>query len=109
MDTNTSKCILLFKKIFTSFTPLLSRVSCTIPTIFLMLLMIVCIVLIWFLLNLLQESGNLDAIFKVRRQKKKDKIIKLVLLLTSPPPRQRPYFFKVQKTTFFVKYIFTLA
>ena len=52
-------------------------------------------------MNLLQESGNLDTIFKVRRQKNKDKIIKLVLLLTSPPPRQRPYFFKVQKNYIF--------
>ena len=28
--------------------------------------MIVCIVLIWFLLTFIQESGNLDAIFKVQ-------------------------------------------
>ena len=33
--------------------------------------MILCIVIIWFLLTVLQESGNLDAIFIVCRKKKK--------------------------------------
>ena len=39
------------------------------------------LVLIWFLLTFLQELGNLDAIFKVRR-KIINKISKLVLALT---------------------------
>ena len=43
------------------------------------LLMIVCIVLIWFILSFLQESGILDATFKVS-WKIKNKIIKLVLV-----------------------------
>ena len=45
----------------------------------------VCIVLIWFLLTVLQESTNLDAIFIVCR-KIKNKISKLVFALTPPPP-----------------------
>ena len=50
-----------------------------------MLLMFVCIVLIWFLLTSLQEAGNLEAIFKVRR-KEKNTISKLVLAPTPSPP-----------------------
>ena len=45
----------------------------------------VCIVLIWFLLTVLQESSNLDAIFIVCR-KIKNKISKLVFAPTRPPP-----------------------
>ena len=48
------------------------------------LLMIVCIVLIWFILTVLQESSNLDVIFIVCR-KIKNKISKFVFLLTPPP------------------------
>ena len=48
------------------------------------LLMMVCILLIWFILTVLQESSNLGAIFIVCR-KINNKISKLVLLLTPPP------------------------
>ena len=45
--------------------------------------MIVCIVLIcFFLLSVLQESGNLDAIFIVGRKKEEEIISKLVLVPT---------------------------
>ena len=44
----------------------------------------VCTVLIWFILTVLQESSNLDAIFIVCR-KIKNKIIKLVFSPTPPP------------------------
>ena len=45
--------------------------------------MMVCIVLIWFLLTVLQESSNLYAIFIVCTEKKKNS--KLVFLPTPPP------------------------
>ena len=49
---------------FTSFAPLLSTVWKLYYIYYhLRLLMIVCIVLIWFLLTVLHESGNLNAIF----------------------------------------------
>ena len=57
------------------------------------LFMMVCTVLIWFILTVLQESSNLDAIFIVCR-KIKHKISKLVF---SPTPQplfdQKPTFF----------------
>ena len=40
----------------------------------------VCTVLIWFILTVLQESSNLEAIFIVCRKKKKRQINKLVFL-----------------------------
>ena len=46
--------------------------------------MMVCTVLIWFILTVLQESSNLDAIFIVCR-KIKNKISKLVFSPTPPP------------------------
>ena len=46
--------------------------------------MMVCIVLIWFLLTVRQESSNLDAIFIVCR-KIKNKISKLVFVPTPLP------------------------
>ena len=52
--------------------------------------MMVCIVLIWFILTVLQESSNLDAIFIVYKTKNKNKVLKffskLVFSLTPPPP-----------------------
>ena len=48
--------------------------------------MMVCIVLIWFILTVLQESSNLDAIFIVCRKIKKNKNCKLVVVPTPPPP-----------------------
>ena len=73
-------------KNLTCFTPLLSTVSKLYYTYYhLRLLMIVCIVLIWFLLTVFHESGNLDAIFIVCR-KIKNKISKLVFSPTPPPP-----------------------
>ena len=52
--------------LFTSFIPLLLTVSKLYYTYYhLMLLMLVCIVLIWFLFTVLQESSNPDAIFIV--------------------------------------------
>ena len=54
----------------------------------------VCTVLIWFILTVLQESSNLDSIFIVCRKKGK-KISKLVF---SPPP---PLFFLVKSQLFF--------
>ena len=48
-------------------------------------IMMVCIVLIWFILTVLQESSNLGAIFIVCR-KIKNKISKLVFLPTTPSP-----------------------
>ena len=56
------------------------------------LLMMVCKVLIWFILTVLQESNNLDAIFIVCRQIK-NKISKLVLLPTPPPFWSKANFF----------------
>ena len=44
----------------------------------------VCTVLIWFILTVLQESSNLDAIFIVCR-KIKNKISKLVFFADPPP------------------------
>ena len=46
--------------------------------------MMVCTVLIWFILTVLQEPSNLDAIFIVCR-KIKNKISKLVFSPTPPP------------------------
>ena len=46
--------------------------------------MMVCTVLIWFILTVLQESSNLDAIFIVCR-KITNKISKLVFSPTPPP------------------------
>ena len=68
-----------------SVTYYLQSQNCTIPTILLRLLMMVCTVLIWFILTVLQESSNLDAIFIVCR-KLKNKISKLVFLPPPPPP-----------------------
>ena len=48
------------------------------------LLMMVCTLLIWFILTVLQESSNLDAIFIVCRQIK-NKISKLAFSSTPPP------------------------
>ena len=48
-------------------------------------------VLIWFILTVLQESSNLDAIFIVCR-KIKNKISKLVFSLTPPPPQKKANF-----------------
>ena len=71
---------------FTSFSHLLFTVSKLYKTYYLVrLLMMVCTVLIWFILTVLQESSNLDAIFIVCR-KIKNKISKLVFSLTPPPP-----------------------
>ena len=69
---------------FTSFIPLLFTVSKLYYTYYhLSLLIMVYIVLIWFLLNVLQESSNLDAIFIVCRKIK----IKLASwFLCQPPP-----------------------
>ena len=70
---------------FTSFSHLLFTVSKLYNTYYLLrLLMMVCTVLIWFILTVLQESSNLDAIFIVCR-KIKNKISKLVFSLTPPP------------------------
>ena len=55
----------------------------------------VCTVLIWFILIVLQESNNLDAIFIVCR-KIKNKISKLVFSPTPPPP------FFLSKANFFI-------
>ena len=74
------------KKIITSFIPLLFTVLKLYYTHYhLRLLMMVCIVLIWFLFTVLQESSNIDAIFIVCRQIK-NKISKLLFSLTPPPP-----------------------
>ena len=49
--------------------------------------MMVCIVLIWFILTVLQESSNLDAIFIVcRKRKEEEKNCKLVVVPTPPSP-----------------------
>ena len=90
MDTKHFKMDFSMKKkyffFFTSFIPLLFTVSKLYYTYYhLSLLIMVCIVLIWFLLNVLQESSNLDAIFIVCR-KIKNKISKLVFVPTPPPP-----------------------
>ena len=70
---------------FTSFSHLLFTVSKLYNTYYLLrLLMMVCTVLIWFILTVLQESSNLDAIFIVCR-KIKNKISKLVFSPTPPP------------------------
>ena len=71
---------------FTSFSHLLFTVSKLYKTYYLVrLLMMVCTVLIWFILTVLQESSNLDAIFIVCR-KIKNKISKLVFSADPPPP-----------------------
>ena len=64
------------------------------------LLMMVCTVLIWFILTVLQESSNLDAIFIVCR-KIKNKISKLFFSPTPPP-------FFGQKPTFLFFFVLTL-
>ena len=48
--------------------------------------MIVCIVLIWFLLTVLHESGNLDAIFIVCRKKERKKHLQFKNFADRPPP-----------------------
>ena len=88
------------KILFTSFIPLLFTVSKLYYTYYhLMLLMMVFIVLIWFLLTVLQESSNLDAIFIVCR-KIKNKISKLVFAPTPPPPP--PFWSKANFFIFFL-------
>ena len=88
-----SKCILVFKKkyicsfFFTSFTPLLSTASKLSYTFYLLILLrIVCIVLLWFVLTFLQESGNLDAIFKIRRRRKNILASWFWQIPATPPP-----------------------
>ena len=67
------------------FLPSLPSVSKLYNTYYLLrLLMMVCTVLIWFILTVLQESSNLDAIFIVCR-KIKNKISKFVFSPTPPP------------------------
>ena len=77
---------IFFFLFFTSFIPLLFIVPKLYYTYYhLRLLMMVCIVLIWFLLTVLQESSNLDAKFIVCI-KIKNKNSKLVFVPTPPPP-----------------------
>ena len=77
MDFNMKKKIFV---LFTSIIPLLFTVSKLYYTYYhLRLLMMVCIVLIGFILNVLQESSNLDAIFIVCRK------IKNKISPTDPP------------------------
>ena len=65
--------------------------------------MTVCIVLIWFLLTSLQESGNLDVIFKVRR-KIKYKISKLFFLFLVKSQLFEDYFYPILILYFFTFY-----
>ena len=59
---------LVFKKIFLSLKTVLYLLSFEAFNV-------VCIVLIWFLLTFLQESGNIDAISKVKRKEKNSKLV----------------------------------
>ena len=87
--TTDFSMIFFFFFAFTSFSHLLFTVSKLYKTYYLVrLLMMVCTVLIWFILTVLQESSNLDAIYIVCR-KIKNKISKLVFSPTPPLFGQR--------------------